>query len=220
MCNSIKPEAYFGLVRSISIRFNGRGVETEDLYQIGCVGLLKAINLFDESKNVKFTTFAFNYIVGEIKMFLRNDNSIKISRKLKDNYAKCTKTATEFYQKRGRSPSVEELSYITNIDKYDVIECFEANSKTISLYEETENNNYLIDYLKSEQTDASNEELNFEDLISVLDEKSKLVLRYRILYDKTQKEISELMNLSQVQISRIEKSAKLKLKQMLLSKII
>ena len=215
MCNSIKPEVYFGLVRLISIRFNGRGVETEDLYQIGCVGLLKAINLFDESKNVKFTTFAFNYIVGEIKMFLRNDNIVKISRKIKDNYNKCSKAYNEFYEKKGRSPTVEEISIVTGIDKFDVVECYEANLTTLSLYEKTDNDNYLLDYLKCEQSDVSQEEFRFEDLISILDEKSKLVLRYRILYDKTQKEISEILSLSQVQISRIEKSAKARLKQLL-----
>lgn len=217
MYNSIKPEEYFGLVKAITTRFQGRGVEFDDLYQIGCVGLVKALNLFDEARNVKFTTFAFNYIVGEIKMFLRNDNSIKISRKLKDNYTKCNKASADFYQQKGISPSVEELSLITGIDKYDIIECFEANSKLISLYEETDNDNYMIDYLKCEQSDASQEEFKFEDLISVLDEKSKIVLRNRILFDKTQKEISELMNLSQVQISRIEKAAKSKLKQLILS---
>ena len=121
MCNSIKPETYLGFVRSIATRFQGRGVEFEDLYQLGCLGLTKAAKLFDESKKVKFTTFAFTYIVGEIKMFLRNNNSIKISRRLKDNYVKCAKLSSEFYDKEGRSPSVEELSYITNIDKYDII---------------------------------------------------------------------------------------------------
>ncbi len=217
MDKTINPEEYFGLVKAISTRFQDRGVEFDDLYQIGCVGLIKAVKSFDYTRNVKFTTFAFNYIVGEIKMFLRNNNSMKISRKLKDNYIKCRISSEEFSQKKGRSPTFEELSSITGIGKYDIIECLEANSKLMSLYEQTDNDNYLIDYLKCEQNDASWEEFKFEDLISILDERSKIILRYRIMFDKTQQEISEMMNLSQVQISRIERAAKNKLKRLILS---
>ena len=217
MNDIINLEDYFGLVRGICIRFKDRGVESDDLFQIGCVGLIKASKLYEKSRNVKFSTFAFNYISGEIKMFLRNNYTIKVSRKLKDNYNLCRKYTNEFIAETGRSPTINELSALTGMNNYDIAECLEANSDIISLNEKTSEDSYLIDFLKDSVNSNVTEKFAFEDMISVLDEKSRKVLTYRIINDKTQKEVSEILNLSQVQISRIEKAAKSKLKQLILS---
>ena len=217
MNDIINLEDYFGLVRGICVRFKDRGVESDDLFQIGCVGLIKASKLYEKSRNVKFSTFAFNYISGEIKMFLRNNYTIKVSRKLKDNYNLCRKYTNEFIAEIGRSPTINELSALTGLNKYDIAECLEANSDIISLNEKTSEDSYLIDFLKDSVNANVTEKFAFEDMISALDEKSRKVLTYRIINDKTQKEVSEILNLSQVQISRIEKAAKSKLKQLILS---
>ena len=217
MCNKINPEDHLGLVKAISLRFINRGVDFDDIYQIGCVGLLKAAEKYNETLGYKFSTYAFNVISGEIKMFLRNNSMIKISRKLKDIYFICVKAQDEYITEKGRSPTITELSEITGIDKSDILDAYDANSNYLSIYDKTNDDRYIVDFLVENKNNNLTENFEFEDMISLLDEKSKTVLRLRIKYDKTQTEISKIMNLSQVQISRIEKAAINKLKSVFLS---
>lgn len=213
MQTKINPEDHLGLVKAISLRYLNRGIEYDDIYQIGCVGLLKAINNFDEKLGFKFSTYAFNMISGEIKMFLRNSSAIKISRKLKDVYVRCVSAQNAFFEQKGREPTINELSDMTNLDKADIIDSFEANSKILSIYDKTNDDRYIVDFLVESEKNCLSANFQFEDMISVLDEKSRNILRMRIKYEKTQTEISKCMNLSQVQISRIEKAAINKLKR-------
>ena len=217
MCSKINPEDHLGLVKAISLRFINRGVDFDDIYQIGCVGLLKAAEKYNENLGYKFSTYAFNVISGEIKMFLRNNSMIKISRKLKDIYFVCVKAQNEYMTEKGRSPTITELSEITGIDKADILDAYDANSNYLSIYDKTNDDRYIVDFLVENKNNNLTESFEFEDMISLLDEKSKTVLRLRIKYDKTQTEISKIMNLSQVQISRIEKAAINKLKSVFLS---
>ncbi len=217
MHDKINPEDHLGLVKAISIRFLNRGLEFDDIYQIGCIGLLKAIEKFDESLGYKFSTYAFNIISGEIKMFLRNNSLIKISRKLKDIYLICLKTQEEYIKEKGSAPDIKKLSEITGFEKSDIIDALEANSDYLSIYEKVNDERYIVDFLKESVNDDLTEKFKFEDMISVLDEKSKTVLRERIVFEKTQTEISKMMCLSQVQISRIEKSAINKLRAIYLT---
>lgn len=217
MCNKINPEDHLGLVKAISLRYLNRGVDFDDIYQIGCVGLLKAAEKYNEALGYKFSTYAFNVISGEIKMFLRNNSIIKISRKLKDIYSTCMKVQDEYVTEKGSAPTVTELSEITGFDKSDILDALEANSNYLSIYDKTNDDRYIIDFLVENKNNNLEENFEFEDMISLLDEKSRTVLRLRIKYDKTQTEISSIMNLSQVQISRIEKAAINKLKAVFLS---
>lgn len=212
MCNIINPEEHLGLVKAVSQRYLNRGLEYDDIYQIGCIGLIKAAEKFDSSLGYQFSTYAFNVISGEIKMFLRNNSMVKISRKLKEVYAICINIQTEYINQKGSTPTIAELSELTGFDSIDILNAFEANSGYLSIYDKTNDDRYIIDFLKENKSDVLTENFEFEDMISVLDEKSRNVLRMRIKLDKTQKEISDIMNLSQVQISRIEKAAINKLK--------
>ena len=216
----INPEEHLGLVKAVSLRFMNRGVEYDDIYQIGCIGLLKAAENFNEDLGFKFSTYAYNLISGEIKMFLRNNSAIKISRKLKDIYICCINAQNKFIEQKGREPTITELAEITKLDKYDIIDAFEANSKILSIYEKTNDDRYVVDFLVEKEKNSLSDNFQFEDMISVLDEKSRKILRLRIKYEKTQTEISKFMNLSQVQISRIERSAINKLKAIYSSGII
>lgn len=208
----INPEEHFGLVKAISLRYLNRGVEYDDIYQIGCLGLLKAVDNYNEDLGYKFSTYACNLISGEIKMFLRNNSAIKISRRLKEIYISCIKTQNEYINLNGREPTVAELAEITKYDKSDIIDALEANSKILSIYDKTNDDRYIVDFLVENNKDCLSENFQFDDMISMLDEKSRKVLTMRIKYDKTQTEISRHMNLSQVQVSRIEKAAINKLK--------
>ena len=212
MCNIINPEEHLGLVKAVSQRYLNSGLEYDDIYQIGCIGLIKAAEKFDSSLGYQFSTYAFNVISGEIKMFLRNNSMVKISRKLKEVYAICINIQTEYINQKGSTPTIAELSELTGFDSIDILNAFEANSGYLSIYDKTNDDRYIIDFLKENKSDVLTENFEFEDMISVLDEKSRNVLRMRIKLDKTQKEISDIMNLSQVQISRIEKAAINKLK--------
>lgn len=216
----INPEEHLGLVKAISMRYLNRGVEYDDIYQIGCLGLLKAVENFNEDLGYKFSTYAYNLISGEIKLFLRNNSAIKISRRLKDIYVCCIKTQNEYIKQNGREPTITELAEITKYDKCDIIDALEANSKIISIYEKTNDDRYIVDFLVEKEKGCLSENFQFDDMISMLDEKSRKILTLRIKYDKTQTEISKHMNLSQVQISRIEKAAINKLKAIYLSEII
>lgn len=205
-------ESNLKLVHMVCQRFKNRGREYDDLFQVGCLGLLKAANRFDESLNFKFSTYAVNMIIGEIRTYLRDETSIKISRKIKENQSKINKFRNEFEKDNGRIPTVEEIASGTAIPAEDVTEAIVLFKPEISIYNETSDGKYLIDSMKSDKNDMT-DNIFLSDFLSVLDSRSRNVIKLRYIYGVTQKEISKIFNVSQVQISRIEKSAMNKLKK-------
>ena len=200
-----------GLIWSIVRRFAGRGHEMEDLFQIGSIGLLKAIDKFDLSYDVKFSTYAVPMITGEIKRFLRDDGMIKVSRSLKEIAYKA-KTAKEAMNNRlGREPTIDELAEELGICVEELAVALESGAEVESIYKTIYhgdgNTISLID--KIEETENDNENLLnrivLQELISALEPQEKRIITMRYFLDKTQTEIAKELGISQVQVSRLEK---------------
>ena len=200
-----------GLIWSIVRRFAGRGHEMEDLFQIGSIGLLKAIDKFDLSYDVKISTYAVPMITGEIKRFLRDDGMIKVSRSLKEIAYKA-KTAKEMMNNRlGREPTIDELAEELGICVEELAVALESGAEVESIYKTIYhgdgNTISLID--KIEETENDNEKLLnrlvLQELISALEPQEKRIITMRYFLDKTQTEIAKELGISQVQVSRLEK---------------
>ncbi|MGN0316351.1 MAG: SigB/SigF/SigG family RNA polymerase sigma factor [Lachnospira sp.] len=200
-----------GLIWSIVKRFAGRGVEQEDLFQIGCIGLIKAIDNFDVSFNVKFSTYAVPMITGEIKRFLRDDGMLKVSRSLKENVAKAARTAEEFRVEYKREPTIEEISEKCNVPVEDLVLSYEAAAEVESIYKtiyQSDGNEVcLVDKLE-EKKNFGEEVLNkitVKQLLESLRGDEADLIKYRYFDELTQTEIAVKMGISQVQVSRMEK---------------
>lgn len=205
-------ERNVGLVWSIVKRFQNRGYETEDIYQIGCIGLIKAINKFDDSFDVKFSTYAVPMIIGEIKRFIRDDGIIKVSRSLKELSNKIRVTKEIMTKELGKEPSVSEIAMRMDVPVEELVMAMEANSSPESLYNtvgDSESSTVLlIDKLNNESNDEEVDLVDKIDLRLVLNtlnprEKQIIILRY--FKEKTQVQIARMLGISQVQVSRIEK---------------
>ncbi|MCR4442267.1 MAG: RNA polymerase sporulation sigma factor SigF [Peptococcaceae bacterium] len=200
------------LVFNLVQRFANRGYELEDLFQIGTIGLIKAIDKFDLSYNVKFSTYAVPMIIGEIRRFLRDDNPVKVSRSLKENAYKINKVRDALTKEWGREPTLQEIADETGFSLEEIITSLEAVQAPTSihetLYQDDGDPIYVIDQLSSDQ-----EEINWFDKIALkeimnkLSEKEKEIILMRFFQDKTQTEVASLVGLSQVQVSRIERQA-------------
>ena len=208
-----------GLVWSVARRFIGRGYELEDLYQIGCIGLIKCIDKFDLSFDVKFSTYAVPMISGEIKRFLRDDGMIKISRSLKETAYKVNRLRDEIVNKTGVEPGLSELSEILDIDVCEIVASLEANVEVESIqktiYQNDGNSVYLMDKLaddKNEQEVVINR-MMVDDLLSELDETGNKIIKLRYFENKTQTEIADEIGVSQVQVSRMEKKILVKMRK-------
>lgn len=200
-----------GLVWCIVKRFYGRGTEAEDLFQIGSIGLLKAIDKFDISYDVKFSTYAVPMISGEIKRFLRDDGMIKVSRSLKELSYKAFFAKEKLQDKLGREPDLEELAVFLEIDKEELVMAMEAGGEVESLhkpiYQKDGNEIQLMDKL-AEEEGKEEEVLNhmlLNQLLGELGKEERQLLYMRYFADKTQTEIGREMGISQVQVSRMEK---------------
>lgn len=208
-----------GLVRSVVRRFAGRGHDLEDLYQIGCIGLLKCIDKFELSYDVKFSTYAVPMIMGEVKRFLRDDGMVKVSRSLKETAYKVYVMRERMVNENGVEPTLEELAVCLDIDKEDIVIALEASSEVESIYKTIYQNDgnsiYLIDKLVSSEDESQRavNQLALEELMSGLDEKEKRIIMMRYFEDKTQTEIAKIVGISQVQVSRIEKKVLLKMRE-------
>lgn len=209
---SLLVERNVGLVWSIVKRFQNRGYETDDLYQIGCIGLIKAINKFDDSFDVKFSTYAVPMIIGEIKRFIRDDGIIKVSRSLKELSNRIRVTKEIMTKELGHEPSINEISVRLDVAAEELVMAMEANCMPESLYntvgESDSSNVLLIDKLNNESNDEEVDLVDKIDLRLVLNtlkprEKQIIVLRY--FKEKTQVQIAKMLGISQVQVSRIEK---------------
>ena len=204
-------EKNMGLVWSVVRRFSHRGYEPEDLFQIGVIGLMKAIDYFDTSYNVKFSTYAVPMISGEIKRFLRDDGMIKISRSLKDYAWKIQKAREELNNKNGREASLSELCACTGIAPEDVISAMEAGCEVESLnkviFQSDGQPVHLADKLV-EKKDYHGELLDhllIEELLANLDTRERELIILRYYCNETQSKIAEYFGVSQVQVSRMEK---------------
>ncbi len=207
-----------GLIWSIVRRFSGRGHELEDLFQIGSIGLLKAIDKFDTSYEVKLSTYAVPMIAGEIKRFLRDDGMIKVSRSLKEAAGKAKIAAQRLQETSGREPTIEEVAAEIGISSEELVMAMESQCEVESLhktiYQGDGNAITLMDKLE-ETTDANEELLNrmaLEELLGELGENERKLIEMRYFEEKTQMEIAKEMGISQVQVSRMEKKILLRMR--------
>lgn len=203
-----------GLVWSIARRFMGRGYDLEEIYQIGCIGLLKAIDRFEASYEVRFSTYAVPLISGEIKRFLRDNGMIKVSRILKQNGYKISRARDVLADRLGRDATIEELADETGLSVEDIVMATEANREIESIYQTVYNHDgnemYLMDRLadEAESEIAAEGMLNkilVEQAMKDLDDKQQKLIYMRYFQDKTQTEVAEALGISQVQVSRLEK---------------
>ncbi|HIZ66005.1 MAG TPA: SigF/SigG family RNA polymerase sporulation sigma factor [Candidatus Blautia pullicola] len=217
----ILVEKNMGLVRSIVKRFANRGVETEDLIQIGCIGLLKAIDKFDLSYDVKFSTYAVPMITGEIKRFLRDDGMVKVSRSLKEIAMKAYGAREELLAKEGREPGTEEIAEALGISREELVLAMESGAQVESLqktiYESDGSDIYLEDRLPQEknQQEAVLNRMLLEQILGTLDARERELIYLRFFQEKTQSYIAEKMGMSQVQVSRMEKKILKRLREKL-----
>ena len=212
-------EKNLGLVHAIVRRFIGRGVETEDLFQIGTIGLIKAIDNFDLSFDVKFSTYAVPLITGEIKRFLRDDGIVKVSRTIKEQGQKLKLLRQSMQVQLGREPTLQELVAESGYTMEEIVMATEADCKVESIYSNVYQNDgnqvALVDMLGKEDTEKE-ELLNkmlLQQLIGNLNEKETLLIRMRYFQDKTQTEVAKCMGISQVQVSRQEKKILLSMRK-------
>lgn len=203
-----------GLVHSIAKRFTGRGADYEDLFQSGCVGLIKAVDNFDESKGFAFSTYAVPVIMGEIKRIFRDGGAIKVSRSLKEKSVKAQYLRDKFMERELREPTVSELSQMLGCDINETAEILNVIAPMISLSGFGENGDLNFD-IPSDDTDAFFERLSLMQAMDSLSEQERKLIEYRYFKGKTQCETAELLGVSQVQISRKEKAVLKKLRERL-----
>lgn len=199
------------LVSSISKKFLNRGYDYEDIFQIGSIGLVKAINNFDLAYNVKFSTYAVPMIIGEIKRFLRDDGMIKVSRNVKSLARKVYFYKELLTKKLKRSPTVEELAEYANVDKEEILFAMESSNSLQYLYDTIHQDDgapvLLIDKLSEKSVDDGNliERIALKEALNSLDSKARQIIMLRYFKDKTQVQVAKMLGISQVQVSRIEK---------------
>ncbi|ADY56162.1 RNA polymerase, sigma subunit, RpoX/SigF [Syntrophobotulus glycolicus DSM 8271] len=209
------------LIFNLIQRFTHRGYELEDLFQIGTIGLIKAIDKFDFSYGVKFSTYAVPMIIGEIRRFLRDDHPIKVPRSYKELVYKIHRSREKLSLELNREPTVNEIAQDLNVGSEEIVTALDAVQSPTSindtLYQDDSDPIYILDQIPVEKdlVPAWFEEVALKDVLNKLPEREKQVLVMRFYEDKTQSEIAKRLNLSQVQISRIERAALLHLKQMM-----
>ncbi len=213
-------EQNLGLVHHIVKRFLNRGYDTEDLFQIGVIGLIKAIDKFDPSFDVKFSTYAVPLIAGEIKRFLRDDGMVKVSRTLKENGSRVKYARERLSLRLSREPTLQEVSKEAGLTIEEVILAMEANVQVESIYQSVYQNDgneiYMVDQLADKGKDEQEKMLNhlvIKQLIEGLPETEQKLIRLRYYQDKTQTEVAKMLGISQVQVSRMEKKILLGLRE-------
>lgn len=230
-------EKNLGLIHHIVRRFAGRGYDTEDLFQIGSIGLMKAIDKFDLSMEVRFSTYAVPMITGEIKRFLRDDGMVKVSRTIKENGLKVKIARQQLQSSLKRDPTLQELSGATGLSMEEIVLAMEAGVEVESIYsaayQEDGNETYLVDKVvrgvsgcvgtslgsySAAGNDAEKEELLnhlvIRQLMDSLGERERRLIGLRYFQDKTQTEVARDLGISQVQVSRLEKKILLRLREM------
>lgn len=197
------------LVWSVVQRFLNRGYEAEDLFQIGCIGLLKAVDKFDLSYDVKFSTYAVPMIIGEIQRFLRDDGMIKVSRSLKEVANKVRKTKDELAKRLNRVPTIQEIAVEMGVEPEEIVFAIDANRTPTSIYETVYDNDgdpiIVMDQIADDSESTWFDKLALKDAIHRLNERERLIVYLRYFKDQTQTEVAERLGISQVQVSRLEK---------------
>ncbi len=206
-------EGNLRLVLSIIQRFSGSNENVDDLFQIGCIGLMKAIDNFDTEQGVRFSTYAVPMIIGEIRRYLRDNNSIRVSRSLRDNAYRAIYAKEAFIRENNREPSIEELSASSGLSKEEIVNAMDAVQTPVSLYEPVYSEGGDALYIMDQVSDKKNREENWVEEISLkeamkrLPERENHIIRLRYFQGKTQMEVAEEINISQAQVSRLEKNA-------------
>ena len=230
-------EDNMGLVHFIVKRFLNRGYDAEDLFQVGCIGLMKAVDQFDTDYDVKFSTYAVPLITGEIKRFLRDDGMIKVSRSLKENGYRISRVAEAFVDEFGREPNMEELEQATGLKRDEIAQALEANVEVSSIYQpiyQSDGNEiYLMDRVVqeghtgvvvdcAEDTEKNKlvDHMMLQHLMKYLDKQEKELIFLRFFEEKTQTETARLLQMNQVQVCRKEKKILVKLRNLALHKTV
>ena len=201
------------LVLSVIQRFYGRGENADDLFQIGCVGLIKAIDNFDLSQGVQFSTYAVPMIIGEVKRYLRDNNSIRVSRSVRDLAYKTIQFKERYTKEHGKEPNIEQIAKELGVEKEEISLSLDAIQDPISLQEPAYNdgteNIYIMDQVKdSKNTDESwTEKMTISQIMGKLNDKEKMIISKRFFDCKTQMEVADEIGISQAQVSRLEKNA-------------
>lgn len=197
------------LVWSVVQRFLNRGYEAEDLFQIGCIGLLKAVDKFDLSYEVKFSTYAVPMIIGEIQRFLRDDGMVKVSRSLKELANKVRKTRDQLSKKLNRFPTIQEIADEIGVEPEEIVFAQEANRSPSSIYECVYENEgdpiTLMDIISDDSESLWFDKLALKEVINRLSKREQLIVYLRYFKDQTQSEVAKRLGISQVQVSRLEK---------------
>lgn len=209
-----KTTENIGLVHSIANRFRNRGADYDDLFQAGCVGLIKAVDNFDESKGFAFSTYAVPVIMGEIKRIFRDGGAIKISRSLKEKSIKVQAIRDKFLSKNLREPTVSELASLSGYDVEELSEILNIINPVVSINMLTEEGSEEID-IPVDDSDKMFDRLSLEQVMTTLTETERLLIEYRFYQGKTQCETAKILNVSQVQVSRKEKAILLKMRNKL-----
>lgn len=196
------------LVWSVVQRFMNRSYDPEDLFQIGCIGLIKSIDKFDLSYNVRFSTYAVPMIIGEIQRFIRDDGTIKVSRSLKETAHKVRRERDELTKKLGRTPTIQELASALKLDAEEVVQAMEATRFPKSIHETVFENEgdpiTLLDQIPEEETNWF-DKITLEEALRDLSERERLIIYLRYFKDQTQSLVAKRLGISQVQVSRLEK---------------
>ncbi len=213
---SLLVEKNIRLVWSVVQRFLNRGYDQDDLFQIGCIGLLKSIDKFDLEYDVKFSTYAVPMIIGEIQRFIRDDGTVKVSRSLKEIGNKIRRVTDELTKELARAPTVQEIAEKLDLTPEDIIHAQEATKKPQSIHETVYENDgdpiTLLDQI-ADVNDNWFDKMTMEQVIKDLDERERLIVYLRYYKDKTQTEVANRLGISQVQVSRIEKKILEKIKE-------
>ena len=210
-----------GLVWNIVKRFTGRGYEAEDLYQIGTIGLIKAIKRFNLNLEVKLSTYAVPYILGEIKRFIRDDGIIKVSRQTKELSIKIKSIQKEYLNKKGEDISVSELSKILEVSKEEIAAAIESTNPVDSIYSNekssSEDQRMLIERISNNKDEYSSllDNITLKEIINHLDERERKIILLRFYKEQTQSQVGKILGITQVQVSRIEKKVLEKMREKL-----
>jgi RNA polymerase sporulation-specific sigma factor len=201
------------LVLSIIQRFNKRGEHVDDLFQVGCIGLIKAIDNFDLSQNVKFSTYAVPMIIGEIRRYLRDNNSIRVSRSLRDTAYRALQARDQLINKNSREPTISEIAKELDLPKEEVVFALDAIQDPISLFEPIYHDSgdaiYVMDQVKDEKSEDETwlQGIALREALDKLNDRERLILDLRFYEGKTQMEVADEIGISQAQVSRLEKNA-------------
>lgn len=206
-----------GLIWSVVRRFFGRGVEGDDLYQLGCLGFLKAVDGFDTSFGTQFSTYAVPKIAGEIRRFMRDDGAVKVSRSIKEQAISIKNARNLLIQKLGREPTVQEIAMQTGFSPEEIATAEMATAAVESMHQETGEDGFTLENILTDTESEENllEKIALKQAIDRLPEREAIVIRLRYYHGLTQERISKVLSVSQVQVSRIEKKALAMLKELM-----